>query len=81
LYNTCAVKPSGLGLGSHCVQMQTDAGASSTVVSMEVQEAHTLASASTRLRLCGDASTCNNNNKLLYVSIVVLRAVTSPRVQ
>jgi hypothetical protein len=42
-YNAFAIKPTGLGLGlgSDCVQMQTDAGTSSTVISMEVQVAHT----------------------------------------
>lgn len=65
LYNTCAIKPIGLGLDSNCEQMQMDAGASNTVVSMQVQEAHTLASASTSLRLCGDASPCNKRNFII----------------
>jgi hypothetical protein len=65
-YDTFAIKPAGLGLGSDCMQMQTDAGTSNTVISMEVQVAHTLASASSSLWLCcGGASPCNKRNFII----------------
>ena len=80
-YNTFAIKPIGLGLGSDCVQMHPDAGTSNTVISMEVQVAHTLASASSSLWLCcGGASPCNKRNFIIVTTIFV-RAAMNPRVQ
>lgn len=80
LYDTCAIKPSGPGLGSDCVQMQTYAEASNTVIAMEVQVAHTLA---VRPPGCGCVLVRLPATReiLLHVTTFVVSAVTIPKVQ